>query len=58
VASESAVRHYPQLHQLFNEATELAGAAGTKGSMAVARRTNCWPRSRRSTRSSGRPSRA
>jgi nickel superoxide dismutase len=23
---------YPQLHQLFNEATKLAGAAGTKGS--------------------------
>jgi nickel superoxide dismutase len=47
---------YPQLHQLFNEATKLAGAAGTKGSMDVGR-TNCWPRSRRSTRSSGRPSR-
>ena len=24
---------YPQLHQLFNEATKLAGATGTKGSM-------------------------
>ena len=24
---------YPQLHQLFNEATKLAGAAGAKGSM-------------------------
>jgi nickel superoxide dismutase len=24
---------YPQLHQLFNEATKLAGAAGTKGTM-------------------------
>jgi nickel superoxide dismutase len=24
---------YPQLHQLFNEATKLAGAGGTKGSM-------------------------
>ena len=23
---------YPELHQLFNEATKLAGAAGTKGS--------------------------
>jgi nickel superoxide dismutase len=23
---------YPQLHQLFNDATKLAGAAGTKGS--------------------------
>ena len=27
---------YPQLHQLFNEATKLAGAAGTKGSTNVA----------------------
>jgi nickel superoxide dismutase len=27
---------YSQLHQLFNEATKLAGAAGTKGSMDVA----------------------
>ena len=27
---------YPQLHQLFNEATKLAGAAGTKGSSNVA----------------------
>jgi nickel superoxide dismutase len=26
---------YPQLHTLFNEATKLAGAAGTKGSMDV-----------------------
>ena len=24
---------YPQLHQLFNEATKLAGASGAKGSM-------------------------
>ena len=24
---------YPNLHQLFNEATKLAGAAGTKGSV-------------------------
>jgi nickel superoxide dismutase len=24
---------YPQLHQLFNEATKLAGAAGTKGTL-------------------------
>ncbi|GAA0446814.1 superoxide dismutase [Ni] [Paractinoplanes deccanensis] len=24
---------YPQLHQLFNEATKLAGAAGAKGSL-------------------------
>jgi nickel superoxide dismutase len=27
---------YPQLHQLFNEATKLAGAAGTKGHDDVA----------------------
>ena len=27
---------YPQLHQLFNEATKLAGAAGTKGHEDVA----------------------
>ena len=26
---------YPQLHQLFNDATKLAGAAGTKGSSDV-----------------------
>jgi nickel superoxide dismutase len=26
---------YPQLHQLFNEATKLAGAAGTKGTFSV-----------------------
>ena len=28
---------YPQLHTLFNEATKLAGAAGTKGSVDVAK---------------------
>src|SRR2546430_496829 len=28
---------YPQLNQLFNEATKLAGAAGTKGSVDVAK---------------------
>ena len=28
---------YPQLHQLFNEATKLAGAAGTKGAVDVAK---------------------
>ncbi len=28
---------YPQLHQLFNEATKLAGAGGTKGSNDVAK---------------------
>jgi nickel superoxide dismutase len=27
---------YPQLHTLFNEATKLAGASGTKGSFDVA----------------------
>jgi nickel superoxide dismutase len=27
---------YPQLHQLFNDATKLAGAGGTKGSVDVA----------------------
>ena len=27
---------YPQLHQLFNEATKLAGASGTKGSTDAA----------------------
>jgi nickel superoxide dismutase len=26
---------YPELHQLFNEATKLAGAAGSKGSFSV-----------------------
>ena len=28
---------YPQLNQLFNEATKLAGAGGTKGSTDVAK---------------------
>ena len=28
---------YPQLHELFNQATKLAGAGGTKGSTAVAK---------------------
>ncbi len=27
---------YPQLHEMFNEATKLAGAGGTKGSTEVA----------------------
>jgi len=27
---------YPQLHELFNQATKLAGAAGTKGSLDTA----------------------
>jgi nickel superoxide dismutase len=26
---------YPQLHELFNDATKLAGASGTKGSVDV-----------------------
>jgi nickel superoxide dismutase len=26
---------YPELHQLFNEATKLAGATGAKGSVDV-----------------------
>jgi len=30
-------KKYPQLHQLFNEATKLAGAAGTKGSTDLAK---------------------
>jgi nickel superoxide dismutase len=28
---------YPQLHQLFNEATKLAGAAGTKGTVELSK---------------------
>src|ERR1043165_5566844 len=28
---------YPQLHQLFNEATKLAGASGTKGGVDAAK---------------------
>ena len=28
---------YPQLHQLFNEATKLAGASGTKGELDAAK---------------------
>jgi len=28
---------YPQLHELFNAATKLAGAAGTKGTVEVAK---------------------
>ena len=35
-----SVKHfekYPQLNQLFNEATKLAGAGGTKGSTDVAK---------------------
>ena len=49
---------YPQLHTLVNEATKLAGATGTKGSMDADGPTSCSPRSTRSPRSSGRPRRA
>ena len=50
---------YPQLNTLFNEATKLAGAAAAPRARSTSRRpTSCWPRSRRSPRSSGRPSRA
>ena len=48
---------YPELHTLFNEATKLAGAAGTKATTDVAGPTTCWRRSTRSPRSSGRPRR-
>ena len=33
----SHFEQYPQLHQRFNEATKLAGAAGRKGSTGVAK---------------------
>ena len=49
---------YPQLHTLFNEATKLAGAAARRAAPTRPSPTSCWPRSTRSTRSSGRPSRA
>ena len=51
---------YPQLNQLFNEATKLAGGgpAEPRAARTWPRRTSCWPRSTRSARSSGRPSRA
>ena len=48
---------YPQLHQLFNEATKLAGAGGAKGASTRPWPTSCCRRSTRSRRSSGRPSR-
>ena len=42
---------YPNLHQLFNEATKLAGASGAKGSLdAGGRPTSCSTRSTRSTK--------
>ena len=49
---------YPHLHQLFNEATKLAGAARRQG-LGSTRPwpTSCSARSTRSPRSSGRPRR-
>ena len=51
---------YPQLNQLFNEATKLAGGgpAAPRAAPTWPRPMSCWPRSTRSARSSGRPSRA
>ena len=49
---------YPQLHTLFNEATKLAGATGTKGTMDAASPTSCSPRSTRSPRSSAETKKA
>ena len=46
---------YPQLHQLFWDATKLAGAAGARAPSTSPRPTSCWARSTRSPRSSGRP---
>ncbi len=48
---------YPQLNQLFNEATKLAGPAAPRARSMLRRQTSCSPRSRRSPRSSGRQSR-
>src|SRR5580704_8140990 len=49
---------YPQLNQLFNEATKLAGAAGTKGSDDPAVADQLLGKIEEIARSSGRPSRA
>ena len=49
---------YPQLNQLFNEATKAAGAAGTKGSTDVAKADELLAKIEDIARSSGRPSRA
>ena len=46
---------YPNLNELFNEATKLAGAGGTKASWDPRSPTSCSARSTRSPRSSGRP---
>ena len=49
---------YPQLHQLFNEATKLAEASGTpRAAPMPARLSSCSPRSAKSAGSSGKPSR-
>ena len=47
---------YPQLHQLVNEATKLAGASGT-ASWTPTSPSSCSTRSTRSRTSSGRPRR-
>ena len=41
---------YPELHTLFNEATKLAGAGGTKGSSDLARRRRAARQDRRDRR--------
>ena len=48
---------YPQLNTLFNEATKLAAPAAPRDRSTWPSPTSCWPRSRRSPRSSGRRSR-
>ncbi len=48
---------YPQLHSLFNEATKLAARPARRVRPTRPRPRSCWARSRRSPRSSGRPSR-
>ena len=50
---------YPQLHQLFNDATKIAGAPqAPRAAPTRPPPTPCSPRSRTSPRSSGRPSKA
>jgi nickel superoxide dismutase len=48
---------YPQLHTLFNEAAKLAGATVRRAAPTRPWPASCWRRSRRSARSSGKPSR-
>ena len=48
---------YPNLHQLFNDATKLAGPPAPRARPTRPRPMSCSRRSRRSRRSSGRPSR-